>query len=1053
MNTPNGKRRRVRMSLVHSADIETPDKRRARQSVQQTEEDEANADRNNPAFHTSVDSSPTSVKAKRRVSLFAPGDAEATNNQAQTVASPTLAVSEFLRQGVDRDEVNRRGRQSITVAPSTPPQYRGGAIPQTEPHRHRIMSADIALLFSDNGVEVMKGSKGLDSSSPRHYSPQVVSHNKETQASDEIFDEFIVLDDQLEADDQEASSDSPSSSKQELAAPAQGLGIRDHESPSKSRRRSSILERVWPFGSPARSPETDAATEPQHEIDAQTWPEAADAKEDHNSSGSLEEAAEVDGAQDLETNRESRSALGLNSPSRLPSSPSFLLDGRRKVSLRTRTLLKSSAVLAEKLEAEAELGICEPAIAEEAPEPSGLAQLAEPFALRSELGFEQKAGKDADSSMQNNKPASVDEDEDEVERSLTTSEDQVPDLSSQPRTSAYKRMSMPTSSVAARRFSLFGGLPKLRSANEAEQVGDASRAERMGHARRKSSFEPSAMNGDLLRAPRDPSLSEATYAQLRMPARDALRYLLSNKPTSVTSPKPEEPIKTPVLQSGPLPAQDSPKTPATPKYEGLRELRLGRADGVDGLDKSRGPKRRSLILSPQVLSSLAPQTAPALSSPVTRESVTLDRTADLIFLSHAMAMPEEDIEGDAYLKGLRYVFRDYRDLLLRDRFEHEDPAQVSALAALLSSPAAHRALLGAAASVGRLSPHETAIQTAALAHKHKKTRRGCRGGRKRSKSHSGAVAGDENADAEDNSTPSSHKDLVHPLESLELNGQEDDGPDSAEVQQVQEIQNLLNRLGPLAINNGVAADATARQRGREQAKEWDQPAPAANERRKSSTTNGAAAHRRKNSTASNVSNASSHGSHDKILQARLSSWDDREVPEAASVAEPDGGHTWSSTSHKGHTDRQENCPTTRSRAPRGGPPSSMASSSNGRASRHTRGQSSGSLLDGSNGGVYTNASDNVQRSPMRPGASGNRGGRRGANAPKAPAANTRSNARVTRSNGNRFSKRDYLASDGPSSDLPEGPQSEPAFGTNGADSGSTGPTTRLRSGRIVRGAH
>lgn len=1110
------------MSLVHVADIETPNK-----PTQQQQQEENQY----PSSSSPVESSP-SVKAKRRVSLFAPGDAEATNNQAQAVLPVDTA---FSTADADLADIKRRGRQSIAVAPSTPRQEPLGA-PQTEPRDHRIMAANMSLLFSGNGaVEMLHGEKEANMGSPGSLSSP--TPGQEDSAHDEVIDQVVVLDDH---DEEENGARGHARSDVENAT--QGLGIESpssNSSPSKLSRRSSILDRVWPFGG-GGSFSSPVATQPlpiEEPVDAAVEKQAYenDRASEARSNTSLEDEAEVEGAEDLlpplQSGEGPRLPRSMSSPGRLSSSPSFLPDGRRKVSLRTRTLLKSSAALAERLEAEAELG---PQTIVEQQEPTGhFEQLAEPFALRSEqeprdMPATQEHSNYATEGVAQSRTGDEDTDEDEVDRSLTASQDQVPDLLSQSRPSAYKRMSLPASSNAARRFSLFGGLPKLRSSSEAEDVVDSTRAERMGHARRKSSFEPSAMNGDLLRAPRDPSLSEATYEQLRPQARDALRYLLSKKPTTVASPKPEEQGTTPttamspVLPMSSLGSAASPATgsvPATPKYGALRELRLGRADAGDLLEQARSTaaKRRSLILSPQVSSNapLHASTPPAVSSPVMRSSVTLEESPDVVFLKQAMRMSEVDIEGDTYVKALRHLFRGHSALLARDTTGYESAADVDGLVTLLGSPAAHRALLAAAASVGRLSPQESAIQAAALTHaKHKKTRRGCRGGRRRSKSHNAAAGeGDDQVDT--------GADLAAPLESLDLNGQ-DEEPDSAAVQRVQEIQHLLDRLGPLAPSgfHGQTADPFAARHARRQSmgvppvtaaaepiaevaeESMSAPSPPrksfaahdtsydevetdaegeqqASEQRnhRKSTTGGSRSgmHRRGASTASNMSNGSRAAG--KAKGAGEDSTESRERDEAASVTGSEDSHgsgrqrSGRTNAGKGSGDNgkpanvrsssrrstarvpfaehdgtsattkeDDNRTARNGRVPRGPPPPPSIAKltgggGGGNTGRHTRGRSTVSAEDPASP-VRTRGSapDDVQTSPVKASGGGGRGKKAGS-----------SSTAGTKAAGGRKppSRRTaHAASDAASSDFPGAPESEPAYG-------SGGPTTRLRSGRVV----
>ncbi|CAO1630441.1 unnamed protein product [Sympodiomycopsis kandeliae] len=1133
-NTPNSKTRKIRMSLVDRADIQTPNKISQEQRVSQQAVPPQSA----------THSSPSSDKAKRRVSLLAPGDTEATNNQARVMPFANLTNES------DVAELKQRGRQSIAIAPSTP-QRRGAASageePRTEPRNQRSRGTDLSLQSDDQSDKDQKDVAvgDLGHSEAREDRRAI---DDDVDGADEYVDEVVVFDDNDEQEEQlsphiEASnasredSTSRSDMEKENDVATRGLGIANQESSPKLRRKSSILESLWPFGSPTATNKTNESAPVSQSADNMEWEQdqRTDSQETEGKTNtSMEEEAEVEGAEDLLPpleGSEPRLPRSLSSPGRLASSPSFHLDGRRKVSLRTRTLLKSSAVLAEKLEAESELS---PLAEDSTPQSLTENVLGEPFAEQAasadDRQYDQRKIRHDNLKREEERDDEFDdddsdEDEDEIEQSLRVSEDEVPELYSQTRPSAYKRMSLPASSLATRRFSLFGGLPKLRSSSEAEDVVDATRTERMGHARRKSSFEPSATtNGDLLRAPRDPSLSEAAYASLRMPAREALRYLLSKKAANVTSPKAEQVPSSPALSlsalspnsaATPLAPPSAIIPPGTPKYGALRELMLGRPENVELLEQARATRRRSLGLSPSTAAKT--ETPPTVSTPVMASAVTLQETPDVAFLQRAIQLPEEDIEGDAYLKALRHTFRLHKDTLVREDLYDRSGPETEALVTLLGTPAAHRALLGAAASVGRLSPHESALQAASLARdgmpKHKKTRRGCRGGRRRSKSH---TANSDDGQGEDQSqSPLLAGGLAPPLEILE--GNEQEGGLEGAVQ-AQDIQHLLDRLGPLvlsspdpqattlkdstevALANGDAARAgKGRKTFAAGDKSFDdvetdaedddllvQSRTTAPERRRSvkghtrgaslaatAATSSASHTNRRRSTAGPIgaeknvadrdesaSVASSEGSNDQNQRrshGRQTAARSKEVKGGKQSHQVTGASATNALPSKPKSQAQklndekeatserdvqtENVPNTRNRPARGVAP---APSNGSRNTRHTRTKSN-VTSEGPTSPVQRRHEpiEHAQSSPVKPSSNAKRGPAKGAGEAKS-SASTGTRGRGAGGAGGRGKKGASNMFDAPSSDGPSMPESEPA--------GMGGPTTRLRSGKVVRAA-
>lgn len=497
-------------------------------------------------------------------------------------------------------------------------------------------------------------------------------------------------------------------------------------SPSKKdRRRSSFLGRAWPFGSSSQEVYAD-------ERQATPAKEGEPSEEPEMNDGNANQwDDEEEDEQGVDSNQSPWSTPRLphsqSSPGRLVGSPSFLNHGRRNLSLRTKTLLKHSAALVERLESEAMM--------ESTPaSPSKASPLQEAVTLPTQPEEEDESSapsSDLQSSPSVAEDGAADEDdEDEVEKSLSLgslSLDEEPaplparqlqplslkaDLPSfvvQER--SVKRQSMP---VAAKRRSLFGFLP-IRPSKEAEDV--------VGTVYRATSDETSQSSSDSM-----PSTPAVAFESLRAPAREALRYLLSNKTRAPPTP----------VEAEAAPATAAPAT-AAPRYGMLRELMLGRPENVALLDQTRKTtKRGSLILSS------SGQVAPQLPA---------ETTPDVVFLRQIFKLPRSETDTDVQLKNVRFTFDEFAFMLDEDSQEEADDEDREDFADFIVSPAARRALLQTASSFARLSSDEAAVQSAAfitsmqeveaaaaeqgdVEPRRRKTRRGCRGGRRRGKSSS-----------------------------------------------------------------------------------------------------------------------------------------------------------------------------------------------------------------------------------------------------------------------------------------------------------------------------
>ncbi|CAO1615435.1 unnamed protein product [Jaminaea pallidilutea] len=709
--TPSGQRRRVRMSLVRTATIDTP------------------------------------VKASETAIQF-----EAIDGARQQKVKKDGAVF----KSSSASDLRVKGRASAAHGPHTPIRPSRDAVPSTEPRSHRYETNASIIEVTSMGLDAF----GAAGQPEERYGEGPTSERIEEEEEEQ--EHIVVMHEPEEPKETKASSDSQMEERDCQSAPTTPT--------KKAKRRSSFFGRAWPFGSSSQDFYAEERDEPKH-ADTSTLDEP-DAEHDARQ----EEAEESQTEQMLSVEDERpRFPRSMSSPGRI-GSPSFHLHGKRNASLRTKTLIRSSAALAEQLWAEAnrsevepecqgsafdvvdeeqqdiliqdqrvdleeEQGHChgedgqedgdvdmhdeEMAEAEDIDPLSAstsqprLALESTPTPPESPLLAPIGSASQEPSSLeltQENQDGNDDDDEDEIDRSLSSIGPLPQDLPPKPTERAHKRMSLPAT-VKRRSFGL---LPIIRSSKEAEDAVTA----RSVRAEQVRTEEP---------------VQTVSHDALKAPARDALRYLLNKKPRTSD---PEEKSEA-----------SGPDAPPAPKYGMLRELMLGRPESSMVFDQSKQTKRRSLLLAgprPSSAASMSPEpqpTEPAKAEP--ERPVMEQESPDIAFLRHVFRLDTSVTDRDTPLRELRALLEDFEeDLLAEGRLSEDAEAD---LLDELAIPGTYRAMLAAAGSIARMSSDETALQAAAYITaprpegegppqrplrangEYKKTRRGCRGGR-RSKS-------------------------------------------------------------------------------------------------------------------------------------------------------------------------------------------------------------------------------------------------------------------------------------------------------------------------------
>lgn len=677
-STPAKKQKKVRMSLVRAAVVNTPNKARISDAGEQGQ--------------TMTDVESTSSSAPGRAD---PNEAESASRKPSLSELPASET--------------RVGNHSILLYDSPSPLS-----PQRREEVGKFCSTTL-----NQGDQV----------------PRVAEDDDDDEEEQEFEEQIVIIEDQ--ADEQvDQNARVRRGHENEGSHREEDRGILpngdDDSLSNKVRRRSSFLGRAWPFAwsnqaTTEQSNQTATSSEQGLEADVGAVMGSQDQGEVEmsESDGSDEGHDTGDGTQSFAGDgpRLPRSA---SSPSKL-GSPSFAYHGRRNISLRTKTLLKSSAVLAERLEQETDMS----------PEESNSSMTSPSQSSGKTSPVHEQDRLIAEGVEQLSLVEERDE-EDEVDKSLSMAEDVAPLPSEvlQPRANrpvTSKRMSMP---AAAKRRSFFGLLPLIRSAKEAEDVVG-------NHAPQSEQAEPKEVSDT--DGPASPAI---THEDLKQPARETVRYLLAKGPRASIS----EPVS---VEATPVqPPTTRPALP-TPRYGMLRELMLGRPENAQLLEETRKHKRGSLILGSQMpiletTNALQGRLGPAIQ-------LAQPQAPDVKFLLHIFALPAEEFEDDPALTMIKALFRSHEEALTRGHLTEEEQHAVSVQ---LATPAAHRALLRAAASIARPSADEVALQEAAqiqspnlaeqgvegafganplaspasqasTSPRRKKTRRGCRGGRSR----------------------------------------------------------------------------------------------------------------------------------------------------------------------------------------------------------------------------------------------------------------------------------------------------------------------------------
>lgn len=637
---------------------------------------------------------PQGTRRKLRLSLVNAADIN-TPNKAQ-------AITQTLDEMEEAEEEDMSSQQSANQGPSiyySLPSLRRSNSLQGLPVGHSVMVTDRPLSFSAEGLQ--------DVSSVRF---------DQLEAEEVEEDEQVVVVEEDEEEEEEPPAPTPVPTTPQR----------------KEKRRSSFLGRAWPFSSSSQG---------FYAEEQQPDPESSPLQQDEDTSSQRLEAEEQADFLPPLLGDSPRLPRSSSSPGRLGASPSFHLSSRRKVSLRTKTLLKSSAALVERMAAEQNMSpsrslspreMTLPVEAEgdedEVDQSLSLAEEEEPA-----VGEDSSANRSAnqvEAGMFEVQEATyeedaMDEDEDIFEEQIEAPA--VPTTLPTPTAVASKRLSMP---AFFGRRSFFGLLPKLRSSNEAEDVTGK------GAAAFASQDTESDTGSEGVLADQS-MLPPETVETLRVHAREALKYLLSHKPVVAKTGEGNISPRASLISSG-------------RRSGGLRELVLGQSVDSAALLQER---RRSISASGTVLN------APSSDHSEMSSAGVIDTPATS-FLRQIFTLPSQDTDADPQLKALRDLFQEHETCLndsIRDDSMDEDDE--TTLALLLATPAAHRALVGAAASVARLTPTESALQASATLEadhsvraddsvssdgqdqplRHKKTRRGCRGGRRRSKSHSPSV--------------------------------------------------------------------------------------------------------------------------------------------------------------------------------------------------------------------------------------------------------------------------------------------------------------------------
>ncbi|PWN23672.1 hypothetical protein BCV69DRAFT_7197 [Microstroma glucosiphilum] len=677
--TPDGKRRKVRTSLVRAADVETPSK-----------------------------------------------------------ARETFARLDALDAAPDSQGLTSFSQPRTTLVQLTPrPSLTNLSLDSGSPLQRHMFGSGEPVMLTEDSLKSMEKSLGLIS-----VGQEIAGYGEE----DGVQEELVVIDEDDEEDAIEQKGEVESSGAANDAFYARDTPQSpDEVAAKKERRRSSFLGRAWPFS----SPQGFYGAERQNEADQDqpSTPERISKEEQEHGEAVAEE--EVDDSEEEQEADQSdilspRLPRSLSSPGRL-GSPSFHISSRRKVSLRTKTLLRSSAALVERMAASQSDSFLAVAKSEEQGRPSSpLASREEEVDYEDDEDDEDEVDKslslveEGDEDYGDNEQAEQGEEEHEPahpvyelpsesqsardeeplavnpaaiasvedssnavsEESEQTQEHQpsimVPSLS-RPTSRSSKRLSMPA--FVGRRRSLFGlGIfPRGQTSSEAEDVVgkvDEMFAKAQGSASSvDSAYEASSSGSASPDVGYQSMLTVASCENLKGPAREALRYLLSNK-SKATSP---------AIGSDSGDASQHAAGASTANG-GLRSLMLGRQEPML-LQRARTSKRSSLILAPgtptmEGLRSVSPQGG---------------ATPDMAFLRHVFALPKEETDTDPQLRALRYLFAEHESVLSRaDETGGEGFFDGEALALLMATPAAQRTLVSAASRVARLTPTESAQQAAAV---------------------------------------------------------------------------------------------------------------------------------------------------------------------------------------------------------------------------------------------------------------------------------------------------------------------------------------------------
>lgn len=710
--TPTGKHRKVRMSLVRAAAIKTPSRNEKNLPPGASLDQEVIASDNVPVHKESQASftkSDSKVPEWERPVML--------NQASQHAMPPPSTPQQVFKAKIGSPAActkSRVGNQSIMIFDSP---------------------AALTPVAQKNLKEIING-LGLS------------GNNGCSVADDDIEDQVLVVDDHDDGPmengcDGASSEEKPREKSFRKNSISHSTKIKkvakspEHDTAKTVRRKSSFLARAWPYGHLSQVGFEEGGPDAPVSGAAPLCEEAKRVHRDSDTAGQDEDLVRAESEYQIDPlpivdGASPRLSSSVSSPGRL-GSPSFNYHGRRNISLRTKTLLRSSAALAERLQQEAVV----PSDTEKE------AHSTTPSSLEiASADLPQRTISETDA-LQIAATQTLDqEDEDEVDQSLSLVEDLAPlpqiqygatfHSSAADRSATSKRLSMPAGLPRC----FFGPrlLPLIRPNKDAEDAVASA-----------DSMTPSGQHARSQSASLESSGVTLTHDTLKQPARETVRYLLA-KGSRTTSLEP------PCVYSTPVAPPTALTAPRPPRHGMLRELMLVRPDNASLLEQTRSNKRGSLILTSQTLAAESCRTQLASSI-----SLLAPQPPDVKFLLHIFALPGEKFEIDAQLKALRDIFAEHQKALLRGHLTQEEQMSISVL---LAMPAAHRALLGVAASIARPSADEAAAQEAAyisspdlgenneeLAFAHdslaspivdgfassrrKKTRRGCRGGRRR----------------------------------------------------------------------------------------------------------------------------------------------------------------------------------------------------------------------------------------------------------------------------------------------------------------------------------